>query len=92
VLSRQIETHLTALRAGLRVPAADLAVAEQVAAALRRLVDETAQASAADRARVRAAVRYFVSGNRRGRRGAGHEVRVVNEILRDLGRADLAIA
>jgi len=57
---------------------ADVALAEELAAALRRLVTETAVASAADRAKVRAAVHYFV--RRRGR-GVADEVRVVNEIL-----------
>jgi hypothetical protein len=81
VLIRQIDTRLAALRAATRT---DSALAERVAEVLRRLVVDTARASAADRARVRAAVRYFVV-----RRAA--DVRVVNEILRDLGRVDLAL-
>jgi hypothetical protein len=112
VLVRKIEAHLVSLRsAGTPVPASgDLAAAERVADALRRLVAETARASAADRARVRAAVHYFVSRGggrshgwrydalppRRGRRNErrpvrslGDDVRVVNDILRGLGRGDL---
>lgn len=81
VLIRQIDTRLAALDAASR---ADPVLAERVADVLRRLVVDTAHASAADRARVRAAVRYFLV-----RRAA--DVRVVNAILRDLGRADLAL-
>jgi hypothetical protein len=59
VLLREIDTGL----AGLRVarPAADVEIAERIAVELRRLVVQTARASAADRARVCAAVRYFTS-------------------------------
>ena len=63
VLLRQLDGHLAALRArGTgRAARTDLAVAERVADALRRLVSATNRASAADRARVRAAVHFFVS-------------------------------
>ncbi len=80
VLLRQLDGHLASVRAE-RDPN-DVALAERVAAALRRLVVETAFASAADRARVRAAVHYFV---------LRRDARVVNEIVRGLGRADLLL-
>jgi len=80
VLLRQLDRHLAGLRLA-REPA-DVEVAEGLAAALRRRITETAFASAADRARVRAAVHYFVRrrGDRRTR-GLTEDVRVVNEIL-----------
>jgi hypothetical protein len=90
VLLRQLDRHLAGLRVD-REPA-DVALAEHLAAALRRLVIETAFASAVDRARVRAAVHYFVL--RRGDRRPGamtEDVRVVNDILRLLGRLDLTV-
>ncbi|WP_238016156.1 hypothetical protein KZZ52_08110 [Dactylosporangium sp. AC04546] len=103
VLLRQLDTYLAALRSG---PAADVDHAERVAAALRRLIAETSGASAVDRARVRAAVHYFVyQGPARGgarftlltggraapeRRRKDH--RVVNDLLRELGRPDLVVA
>jgi hypothetical protein len=90
----------------------ELDAAERVADALRRLVTETARASAADLARVRAAVHYFVArgrtrtssrryrmvtsgpagrrNQRRSGRSIGDDVRVVDEILRDLGRGNAA--
>jgi hypothetical protein len=52
---------------------------------LRRLILETARASAVDRARVRAAVHYFVG------RPVHLGLWVVNDILRDLGRHDLML-
>jgi hypothetical protein len=58
-LQRDIDAGLASLRAAW--PDADLAVAERIADELRRLVVQTARASAADRARVCAAVRYFGS-------------------------------
>lgn len=92
VLLRQLDGHL----ASLRLAREDLGLAEQVAAALRRLVTETSSASAADRARVRAAVHLFMlrrdrRGFRRARRGQGDDVRVVNELLSTLGREDLTV-
>jgi hypothetical protein len=109
VLLRQLDGHLAALRAGGPRGAAlssgtrharrpDLATAERVADILRRLVADTNRACAADRARVRAAVHFFVSGRgrlgtqparvsygRRIARNPGADVRIVNDILGDLG-------
>jgi hypothetical protein len=99
VLIRQIEGRLATLRmaADAAGDTAGLALAERVAEVLRRLVAETARASAADRARARAAVHAFVVRRpRRRHRGPGGsvnaDVQVVNQIVRDLGRDDLAIA
>ena len=68
VLLRQIDGRLATLRSGRATPRADpdtdLDVAERTADALRHLVAETARASAADLARVRAAVHYFVARGR----------------------------
>jgi hypothetical protein len=95
VLIRQLDGHLASLRVGRdRV---DVALAERVADALRRLVAETLFASAADRARVRAAVHYFVlrrdgRGERRPARALTEDVRVVNAIMVTLGRDDLLVA
>jgi hypothetical protein len=94
VLLRQLDARLARLRAG-REPA-DIELAERIARALRRLVAETAVASAADRARVRAAVHYFVlrrdgHGEHRPGRPLASDVRVVNDILCALGRYDLLI-
>jgi hypothetical protein len=112
ILLRQIDGRLATLRPG-RGPKdakdpkdAEVEAAVRTAEALRRLVADTARASAADRARVRAAIHYFVSGgktrtpswrygspaaglagrrnDRRPGRSLGDDVRVVNEILRDL--------
>jgi hypothetical protein len=58
-LLRQIDVGLAGIRAAR--PVTDLEIAERIAAQLRRLVVETARSSAADRARVCAAVRYFSS-------------------------------
>ncbi len=94
VLIRKVDGHLAAVRPGLR--GADLELAERLAACLRELVTVTAQASAADRARVRAAVHYFVL--RRENRGQFLPVRsltaaqrVVNKTVRQLGRPDLVV-
>jgi len=92
VLLRQLDGHV----ASLRLDREDGRLAEQAAATLRRLIAETASASAADRARVRAAVHYFMlrrsaRGFRRPPRGLRDNVRVVNELLTALGRDDLAI-
>jgi len=86
ILIRQIDGRLARLRAGRATEPAALEAAEGTAAELRRLVGETARASAADRARVRAAVHYFASGGKfrtpAGRyREPAYDVRVVNEIL-----------
>ena len=86
LLLRQLDGHLADLR--LDRDPAELAMAEHLVAGLRRLVAETASASAAERARVRAAVHYFVRRPGHGRRiRARHpqriteDVRVVNAIL-----------
>ncbi len=106
VLLRQLDAYLAALRTGRS--AADVGHAERMAAALRQLIADTARSSAVDRARVRAAVHYFVyrgDGRQGGarlalltggrapveRRRQGDDDRVVNDLLRDLGRADLIV-
>lgn len=81
VLIRQIDARLARVR---RTSGVDLALAERIADVLRRLVADTATASAADRARVRAAVHYFVARR-------CDDARVVNRIVRDLDRDDLAL-
>jgi hypothetical protein len=94
VLIRHLDGHLAALRSA---GSPDLRLAEQVAGVLRSLVTDTTFASAADRARVRAAVHYFLlrrggRGHRRLVRAVSEDVRVVNEIAHGLGRDDLLIA
>ena len=94
VLIRKVGSHLAAVRPGLR--GADLELAEHLAASLRELVAVTTAASAADRARVRAAVHYFVL--RRENRDQILPVgslaaaqRVINKIVVQLGRPDLMV-
>jgi hypothetical protein len=92
ILLRRLDGHLASLR--LERNPTDYLIAQRLAGALRRLVTETTFASAADRARVRAAVHYFVlrpRGDRRVARPMAEDVRVVNEILRLLDRADLMV-
>jgi hypothetical protein len=90
VLIRQVDNHMTTLRA---TPGCDLGLAERLAEALRALVVATARASAADRARVRAAVHYFVvRRDRRPGRSLGEDLRVINRAARDIGREDLTVA
>lgn len=94
VLIRQIDGRLATLRAASET---DRALAESIADVLRQLVVDTTRASAADRARVRAAVHYFVvrrdlRSDRRPARSITEDVRVVNEIVRDLGRHDLTVS
>jgi hypothetical protein len=71
-------------------------IAERLAACLRDLIAETMHSSAADRARVRAAVHYFVlrrEGRRhRAVRSLSADQRVVNEVALHLGRPDLVVA
>ena len=87
VLIRQLDRHLSGV---LRDRGPDeIELVERLAAALRRLVADTAVASAADRAQVRAAVHYVI--RRRGNRPLAGDIRVVNDILRRLGRADLLV-
>ncbi|GIJ07266.1 hypothetical protein ACFFMR_12370 [Micromonospora andamanensis] len=94
VLIRKVDSHVTALRAGLQGP--DLELAERLASCLRELVVSTAQASAADRAQVRAAVHYFVLRREsRGRllsvRSLAAAQRLVNRAAFQLGRPDLVV-
>jgi hypothetical protein len=119
VLLRQLDAYLDTLRTGEAgfADAEHFDHAERMASALRLLIADTARSSAVDRARVRAAVHYFVSRGAaapsvaaRARAGAGRfallargrpelrvtrvatdDDRVVNELLRELGRADLIV-
>ncbi|MEU7821905.1 hypothetical protein [Catellatospora sp. NPDC049133] len=100
VLLRQLDGHLARLQAGQsqsQHSGHELALAERIAAHLRQLIRDTVRASAVDRARVRAAVHYFVVRNRDARHPHTHvrpahvDVWVVNDIIRDLGRHDLLI-
>jgi hypothetical protein len=95
VLIRQLDGQLATLRAS-RSANVDLALAGRLADTLRVLVADTTYASAADRARVRAAVHFFVMRwdlrhARRPARPLSEDVRVVNEIVSDLGRYDLLV-
>jgi hypothetical protein len=83
VLLRQLDGHLARLKA--REETHQLALAERIASHLRQLITDTIRASAVDRARVRAAVHYFVV------RPVHLGLWVVNDIFRDLGRHDLLI-
>ncbi|BCL16336.1 MULTISPECIES: hypothetical protein [Micromonospora] len=94
VLIRKVDSHLAAVRVGLHGP--ELELAERLARCLRELVVQTAQASAADRAQVRAAVHYFVL--RRESRGQLLSVRslaaaqrLANRVALQLGRPDLLV-
>jgi hypothetical protein len=94
ILLRQLNVHLARLRVGWEQT--EIELAERIVRALRRLVTETAVASAADRAWVRAAVHYFMlrregRGDRRPARPLTEDVRVVNDIFGALGRYDLLI-
>lgn len=98
VLLRQLDGHLARLQAGQPEHSGhELALAERIAHHLRQLIRETVRASAVDRARVRAAVHYFVVRNRDHRHPHSHarpahvDIWVVNDIIRDLGRHDLLI-
>jgi hypothetical protein len=91
VLIRRVDAQLARLRSA-RHPH-DLDLAERLVACLRQLILATTHASAADRARVRAAVHYFVL------RRAGHrsirplvaDLLVINDVARRLGRPDLCV-
>lgn len=83
VLLRQLDGHLARLKA--RDEVLELALAERIATHLRQLISDTIRSSAVDRARVRAAVHYFVV------RPVHLGLWVVNDIFRDLGRDDLLI-
>lgn len=83
VLLRQLDRHLARLQA--RQEPDELALAERIASHLRLLITDTTRASAVDRARVRAAVHYFVV------RPAHLGLWMVNDIFRALDRHDLLI-
>jgi hypothetical protein len=89
VLLRQVDGRITTLRAGR---AHGLESAEDVAGRLRSLVADTAHSSAADRARVRAAVHYFVgmrnSRDRRHMRSLAEDLRVIDTMV--AGLADVS--
>ncbi|MFC6017273.1 hypothetical protein ACFP2T_13780 [Plantactinospora solaniradicis] len=94
VLTRRVETYLTLARTGLR--GADLDLAERLADCLRTLVAATATASAADRARVRAAVHALVlrreaHGRVLPRRSLAAAQQVINQVVQQLGRPELAV-
>ncbi|MEV0152310.1 hypothetical protein AB0H57_01010 [Micromonospora sp. NPDC050686] len=94
VLIRKVDSHLAALRATLQ--GAELELAERLADCLKELVGCTAQASAADRGQVRAAVHFFVLRREsRGRllsvRSLAAAQRVVNRVAIQLDRPDLAV-
>ncbi|MBX7268382.1 hypothetical protein KIF24_21770 [Micromonospora sp. Llam7] len=94
ILIRKVDSHVTTLRGGLHGP--ELELAERLADCLRELVVSTAQASAADRAQVRAAVHYFVLRREsRGRllsvRSLAAAQRLVNKAASQLGRPDLVV-
>lgn len=95
LLIGQVDRHVARLRTARGEH--DLVLAEQLAGCLRELIASTGSSCAADRARVRAAVRYFVL-----RRAARHDrlpirsfaadQRVIADIARQLGRPDVARA
>lgn len=94
VLVRQVDTHLALLRLG--GSGDELTLAERLAGSLRELIVSTTRASAVDRARVRAAVHYFVlrresRTDRLPPRSLTADQRVVNEIAVALGRHDLVV-
>ncbi|MBE1487975.1 hypothetical protein [Plantactinospora soyae] len=94
VLTRRVETYLTMARTSLR--GVDLDLAERLADCLRTLVADTATASAADRARVRAAVHALVlrreaHGRVLPRRSLAAAQQVINQVARQLGRPELAV-
>jgi len=102
VLLRQVDGRLVTLGARGRASesgraaksgGADLELAERVAEQLRRLVAQTSRSSAAERARVRAAVHYFVglrnTRERRPQRSLADDIRVVEEMVRELPRRDV---
>jgi hypothetical protein len=94
VLILQLDRHVAWVRASAPQ---DLPMAERIAEALRGLVVETARASAADRAMVRAAIHFVVvrkhraGSTRHPRRPVTADVPVFNEIVTALGRDDLAL-
>lgn len=94
VLIRKVDSHLAAVRLGLHGP--ELELAERLARSLREMVVQTAQASAADRAQVRAAVHYFVlrresQGRLLSMRSLAAAQRLANRVALQLGRPDLLV-
>lgn len=91
VLIRRVDAQLARLRSARL--GHDLDLAERLVAALRQMILATARASAADRARVRAAVHYFVvrRAGRRSIRPLVADVLVINDVARRLGRPDLCV-
>jgi hypothetical protein len=83
VLLRQLDGHLARLKA--RKEHQELVLAERIAAHLRQLITDTIRSSAVDRARVRAAVHYFLV------RPVHLGLWMVNDIFRALDRHDLLI-
>jgi hypothetical protein len=95
ILIRKVDSHLATLRAGLH--GADLRLAERLADSLRHLIVDTAGASAADRARVRVAVHYFVlrresRGHLISTRSLAAAQRLINKVADRLNRPDLVVA
>ncbi|WP_198348131.1 hypothetical protein [Plantactinospora sp. KBS50] len=91
VLIRMVDHHLAEL--GCVLTGSDLALAERLANCLRELVVATAEASAADRARVRVAVHRFVRGPRSrplaSARSLAAVAVLIDDTARQLGRPDL---
>jgi hypothetical protein len=96
VMNRLIDSRLASLRAGCSPGGCGhvaVAMADQVAANLHELVDDTHRSSATDRARVRAAVHLFHGLGRGGGltrpRTLPHELRKINDVVRPLGARDV---
>jgi hypothetical protein len=91
VLIRRVDAQLARLRAAR--PPHDVDLAERLVASLRQLILATTHASAADRARVRAAVHYFVlrKAGRRSIRPLVADLLVVNDVAQRLNRPDLCV-
>jgi hypothetical protein len=91
VLIRRVDAQLARLRSARHAP--DLDLAERLVACLRQLILATTHASAADRARVRAAVHYFVlrRAGRRSVRPLVADLLVINDVARRVGRPDLVV-
>jgi hypothetical protein len=91
VLIRRVDAQLARLRSARNTY--DLDLAERLVACLRQLILATTHASAADRARVRAAVHYFVlrRAGRRSVRPLVGDLLVINDVARRVGRPDLVV-
>jgi hypothetical protein len=91
ILIRRVDAQLARLRAARPIP--DVELAERLGTCLHELILATTYASAADRARVRAAVHYFVlrrAGHRSARPLVADQL-VINDVARRLGRPDLVV-